>query len=57
MRAEGDIANLIMQATIWRRIGIISEAGGGIVLKGHAVDAGTIDLHHAKCILSTVSAG
>ena len=44
MRAEGDIANLIMQATIWRRIGIISEAGGGIVLKGHAGDAETIQL-------------
>lgn len=44
MRAEGDIANLIMQATIWRRIGIISEADGGIVLKGHAGDAETIQL-------------
>jgi thioredoxin reductase (NADPH) len=44
MRAEGDIANLIMQATIWRRIGIISEAGGGIELKGHAGDAETIKL-------------
>jgi thioredoxin reductase (NADPH) len=44
MRAEGDIANLIMQATIWRRIGIISEAGGGIILKGHAGDAETIQL-------------
>jgi thioredoxin reductase (NADPH) len=44
MRAEGDIANLIMQATIWRRIGIISEADGGIVLKGHAGDAETIKL-------------
>jgi thioredoxin reductase (NADPH) len=33
-----------MQATIWRRIGIISEAGGGIVLKGHAGDAETIQL-------------
>ena len=44
MRAEGDIANLIMQATIWRRIGIISEADGGIVLKGHAGNAETIQL-------------
>jgi CRP-like cAMP-binding protein len=26
MRAEGDIANLITQATIWRRIGILGEA-------------------------------
>jgi thioredoxin reductase (NADPH) len=38
MRAHGDIANLITQATIWRRIGIIGEANGGIVLMGHAGD-------------------
>ena len=25
MRAEGDIANLITSATIWRRIGILGE--------------------------------
>ncbi|HXS14098.1 MAG TPA: FAD-dependent oxidoreductase [Acidobacteriaceae bacterium] len=39
MRAEGDIANLITQATIWRRIGILGEAAGGVVLMGHADDA------------------
>jgi thioredoxin reductase (NADPH) len=39
MRAHGDIANLITQATIWRRIGIIGEATGGVVLMGHAGDA------------------
>jgi len=44
MRAEGDIANLIMQATIWRRIGIISEADAGIVLQGLPGDAETIQL-------------
>jgi thioredoxin reductase (NADPH) len=44
MRAEGDIANLIMQATIWRRIGIISEADAGVVLNGRAGDAETIQL-------------
>src|SRR3984957_15153881 len=44
MRAEGDIANLITSATIWRRIGIIGEATGGIVLMGHAGDAETIEL-------------
>ena len=44
MRAEGDIANLIMQAVIWRRIAIISEADAGIVLKGLAGDAETIQL-------------
>jgi thioredoxin reductase (NADPH) len=44
MRAEGDIANLITQATIWRRIGIIGEATGGIVLVGHANDAETTEI-------------
>src|SRR6202051_1652160 len=44
MRAEGDIANLITQATIWRRIGIIGEAPGGIVLMGHAGDAEMTEL-------------
>jgi thioredoxin reductase (NADPH) len=44
MRAEGDIANLITQATIWRRIGIIGEATGGIVLMGPAGDPETTEL-------------
>jgi len=44
MRAEGDIANLITQATIWRRIGILGEASGGIVVMGHAGDAATTEL-------------
>src|SRR5580698_1082669 len=44
MRAEGDIANLITQATIWRRIGLLGEATGGIVLMGHAGDAETTEL-------------
>jgi thioredoxin reductase (NADPH) len=44
MRAEGDIANLITSATIWRRIGIIGEATGGIVLMGHANDAETTEI-------------
>jgi len=44
MRAEGDIANLIMQATIWRRIGVISEPGAGVLLHGIADDAETIQL-------------
>jgi thioredoxin reductase (NADPH) len=39
MRAEGDIANLIVQATIWRRIGINAEASSGIVLRAYAGDA------------------
>jgi thioredoxin reductase (NADPH) len=44
MRAQGDIANLITQATIWRRIGIIGEANGGVVLTGRAGDAETTQL-------------
>lgn len=44
MRAEGDIANLITQATIWRRIGILGEANGGIVVMGHSGDAETTEL-------------
>jgi thioredoxin reductase (NADPH) len=44
MRAHGDIANLITQATIWRRIGIIGEATSGIVLMGYAGDAETTQL-------------
>jgi len=39
MRAEGDIANLIVQATIWRRIGINAESSSGIVLRGFPGDA------------------
>lgn len=39
MRAEGDIANLIVQGTIWRRIGIVGEASSGVVLRGYADDA------------------
>jgi len=44
MRAEGDIANLITQAAIWRRIGILGESSGGVVLMGAADDAETTRL-------------
>jgi thioredoxin reductase (NADPH) len=44
MRAHGDVANLIIQATIWRRIGIIGDENGGIVLMGHAGDAETTEI-------------
>jgi thioredoxin reductase (NADPH) len=44
MRAEGDIANLITSATIWRRIGILGETTSGIVLMGDAGDAQTTQL-------------
>ena len=39
MRAEGDIANLIVQASIWRRIGINKAASSGVELRGHTDDA------------------
>jgi thioredoxin reductase (NADPH) len=39
MRDEGDIANLITQALVWRRLGIIGETSGGIVVTGYADDA------------------
>ena len=44
MRAEGDIANLIMQATIWRRLEIIEQGSGAIVLIGDASSGETIQL-------------
>jgi thioredoxin reductase (NADPH) len=44
MRAEGDIANLIVQAAIWRRIGINAEGSGGVILRGHAGDADLMTL-------------
>ena len=42
MRAEGDIANLIVQAAVWRRIGIIRDASTGVVLMGQLNDAQTM---------------
>jgi thioredoxin reductase (NADPH) len=44
MRAEGEIANIITSATIWRRISILAEATSGVVLMGHAGDAETTQL-------------
>ncbi len=34
MRAEGDIANLIVSACIWRRVGMIDDPSTGVVLRG-----------------------
>jgi thioredoxin reductase (NADPH) len=39
MRTEGDIANVIVAASIWRRIGIVKEASSGVVLRGEPSDA------------------
>ena len=38
MRAEGDIANVIISAFIWRRIGIVKAGSSGVILKGKAGD-------------------
>lgn len=42
MRAEGDIANVIVAASIWRRIGIVKAGSGGVILKGKPGDAQTM---------------
>ncbi len=44
MHSEGDIANLIMQAAIWRRLGILQRVETGIVLLGWSDAAETIQL-------------
>lgn len=38
MRAEGDIANIVVSACIWRRIAMMQDPSTGIVLRGHSVD-------------------
>jgi thioredoxin reductase (NADPH) len=42
MRAEGDIANLLVSAMIWRRIGIMGVPRAGVVLIGRPGDADTL---------------
>src|SRR3954462_2054976 len=44
MRAEGEIANLILQAFIWRRIGLASQIRVGVTLIGHEGGAETLKL-------------
>jgi thioredoxin reductase (NADPH) len=44
MRAEGEIANLILQAFIWRRIGLASRSRVGVTLIGHEGGAETLKL-------------
>jgi len=45
MRAEGDIANIIVSAAIWRRIGVNAEAASGVLLRGFA---GNAELMHLQ---------
>src|SRR5947208_3044416 len=44
MRAEGEIANLILQAFIWRRIGLASQTKVGVTLIGFEGEAETLKL-------------
>ena len=44
MRCEGDIANIIVSAAIWRRIGIVNDASSGAVLRGWAGNADLMNL-------------
>ena len=48
MRAEGDIANIIVSACIWRRIGIMGDPSTGVVLRGFK---GTSDLLNLRRFL------
>ncbi|MGC2619985.1 MAG: cyclic nucleotide-binding domain-containing protein, partial [Acidobacteriaceae bacterium] len=44
MRAEGDIANMIVSACIWRRIGMIDDPSTGVVLRGSEGDPDLLSL-------------
>ena len=44
MRAEGDLANIIVSACIWRRIGMISDPSTGVVLRGCEGDPDLLSL-------------
>jgi thioredoxin reductase (NADPH) len=44
MRAEGDLANIIVSACIWRRIGMMGDPSTGIVLRGKSDDLDLIKL-------------
>jgi thioredoxin reductase (NADPH) len=44
MRAEGDLANIIVSACIWRRIGMISDPSTGVILRGCNGDPDLLNL-------------
>ena len=44
MRAEGDLANIIVSACIWRRVGMMGDPSTGIVLRGSSDDPDLIRL-------------
>lgn len=45
MRSEGEIANIIVSAAIWRRIGINGDRSSGVLIRGYA---GSADLMHLQ---------
>jgi thioredoxin reductase (NADPH) len=44
MRAEGDIANIMISACIWRRIGMNGDPSTGVILRGCQGDPGLLSL-------------
>lgn len=44
MRAEGDLANIIVAACIWRRLGMMSDPSTGVVLRGRTEDRDLLEL-------------
>lgn len=44
MRAEGDIANIVVSACIWRRIAMIGDPSTGIVLRGYQGNSDLLSL-------------
>ena len=67
MRAEGDIANTVVSACIWRRIGINADASTGVVLRGRERDPEFVELrrflvrnyypHRTEILKPVVAAG
>jgi thioredoxin reductase (NADPH) len=44
MRAEGDIANIVVSACIWRRIGMMGDPSTGVILRGCNGDPDLLNL-------------
>ena len=44
MRAEGDIANIVVSACIWRRLGMMRDDSVGVVLRGRRDDPDLLNL-------------
>ena len=47
MRAEGDIANIIVSACIWRRVGMFGDLSTGVVLRGYEADPDLLTLRRS----------